>query len=138
MDELSRLPGITEPGIGKLPDGRARSSQPGWAAMNSEVNRSGSLKLNAAAEQATINGTWTGECPAGGERVEFGSTGWVSVHEPPRTGGRPDERLHHGQARATNQGIDRGLFTQTIGLGYGARLAVPANLDAASAAAHPP
>jgi hypothetical protein len=73
--------------------------------MNSEVKHTGSLKLNAAAEQATINLTWKGERPQCSERVEFGYTGYVSVHEPPRTGGRPDERLHHVQARVADVAI---------------------------------
>jgi hypothetical protein len=106
--------------------------------MNSEVNRTGSLKLNAAAEPATINRTWTGERPECSERVEFGSSGYVSVHEPPRTGGRPDERLHHVQARVADAAIDRHPFIDTPCSGLCARLAPTPNLAAASATEHPP
>jgi hypothetical protein len=70
--------------------------------MNSEVKHTGSLKLNAAAEQATIDRTWMGERPQCSERVEFGFAGYVSVHEPQRTGGRLNERLHHVQTRVAD------------------------------------
>jgi hypothetical protein len=106
--------------------------------MNSEVNRTGSLKLNAAAEQATINRTWTGKHPECSERVGFGYSGYVSVHEPPRIGGRPDERLHHVQARVADAAIDRHLFIGTSCSGPCAGLAVTANLAVASATEHPP
>jgi hypothetical protein len=106
--------------------------------VNSKVNRSGSLKLNATAEQATDKKTWTGERPERGERVELGYAGHMSVHEPPRTGGRPHERLRHVQARATGVAGDLRLFTPTTRLGPGAGLAVPANVIAASASEHPP
>ena len=107
--------------------------------MNSEVKHTGSLKLNAACEQATINPTWMGERPECSERVEFGYTGDVSVHEPPRTGGRPNERLHHVQARVADVALDRRLLIETPCLaGLGWARGDGESSRAVSATEHPP
>jgi hypothetical protein len=70
--------------------------------MNDVCNRSESLKLITTAERSTLNGTWQGECPECGTRVELGFARTVPVHEPPRNGGRIEERLRHVQVRAAD------------------------------------
>jgi hypothetical protein len=83
--------------------------------MDNDDKCSGSLKLIATADRPATIGSWTGECPQCGTRVEFGYAGRVPVHEPPRNGGRPDERLRHVQVRVPDVVHDHDTRTPALG-----------------------
>ena len=105
--------------------------------MNNDGNCSGSLKLIATAGKPTWNGAWPGECPECGVRVELGYAGLVPVHEPPRTGGRPDARLRQVRVRAADVVHD----TTAVALRGQWRPVAQALVQAAgvaAAGAHPP
>jgi hypothetical protein len=76
--------------------------------MNSDSICSGSLKLIVAANCTTLRDSWTGECPTCGEPVELGYAGPVPVHEPPRNGGRIEERLRHDEVASTEVAVEHG------------------------------
>ena len=108
--------------------------------MNNDDKCSGSLKLIATADRPATIGSWTGECPQCGTRVELGYAGRVPVHEPPRNGGRPDERLRHVQVGVADVVHDHD-HTRTLALGHPRQSAAQApshGLASVSTGEHPP
>jgi hypothetical protein len=108
--------------------------------MNNDDKCSASLKPIATADRPTMIGSWTGECPECGMRVERGYGRRVPVHEPTRNGGRPDERLRHDQVRAADVVQDHD-HTRTPALGHPRESAAHApsqGVASVSPSGHPP
>jgi hypothetical protein len=107
--------------------------------MNIDDKCPGSLKLIATAKCPATIGSRTGECPECGTREELGYAGHMPVHEPPRNGGRADERLRHDQVRATDVVHDHDTRTPVLGRPREFAAHAPTQgLTSVSTSGHPP